>query len=160
MKRKRIMSQMKEQDKSPEKQPNEEISNYLEEFRIIIVKIIQDLRKKNGKDAMKRRTWLSDFTFMHWRRTWQPTPMFLPGESQGWGSLVGCHLWVTQSRTRLKRLSSSSRRTKEQTEMNSTLEGMNNWGRRMDKWPGGQNGGNQCHKTEYRKNNEKKINTA
>ena len=40
---------------------------------------------------------LSDFTFtfhfMHWRRKWQPTPVFLPGESQGWGSLVGCHLW-------------------------------------------------------------------
>ena len=30
---------------------------------------------------------------MHWRRKWQPTPLFLPGESQGWGSLVGCHLW-------------------------------------------------------------------
>ena len=24
---------------------------------------------------------------------WQPTPVFLPGESQGWGSLVGCCLW-------------------------------------------------------------------
>ena len=36
---------------------------------------------------------LSDFTFMHWRRKWQPTPVFLPGESQGRGSLVGCHLW-------------------------------------------------------------------
>ena len=35
--------------------------------------------------------WL--FTFMHWRRKWQPTPVFLPGESQGQGSLVGCHLW-------------------------------------------------------------------
>ena len=35
--------------------------------------------------------WL--FTFMHWRRKWQPTQMFLPGESQGWGSLVGCCLW-------------------------------------------------------------------
>ena len=35
--------------------------------------------------------WL--FTFMHWRRQWQPTPVFLPGESQGWGSLVGCCLW-------------------------------------------------------------------
>ena len=31
--------------------------------------------------------------YMHWRRKWQPTPVFLPGESQGWGSLVGCHLW-------------------------------------------------------------------
>ena len=30
---------------------------------------------------------------MHWRRKWQPTPAFLPGESQGLGSLVGCRLW-------------------------------------------------------------------
>ena len=83
----------------------------------------------------------------NWKRKWQPTPVFLPGESQGRGSLVGCRLWghkeldtterlpfhfslpcigegngnplqcsclensrdgVTQSRTRLKRLSSSS----------------------------------------------------
>ena len=33
------------------------------------------------------------FTFMHWRRKRQPTPVFFPGESQGWGSLVGCRLW-------------------------------------------------------------------
>ena len=33
------------------------------------------------------------FTFMHWRRKWQPTPVFLPGESQGRQSLVGCRLW-------------------------------------------------------------------
>ena len=38
-------------------------------------------------------TSLSTFTFMHWRRKWQPTPVFLPGESQGRGSLVGCSLW-------------------------------------------------------------------
>ena len=38
-------------------------------------------------------TSLSLFTFMHWRRKWQPTPGFLPGESQGRGSLVGCRLW-------------------------------------------------------------------
>ena len=38
-------------------------------------------------------TSLSLFTFMHWRRKWQPTPAFLPGESQGGRSLVGCHLW-------------------------------------------------------------------
>src|SRR5574340_841431 len=95
---------------------------------------------------------------MHWRRKWQPTPVFLPGESQGQGSLVGCHLWgctesdtterlhfslscigegngnpllcsclenprdggawwaavygVARSQTRLKRLSSSSRKVK------------------------------------------------
>ena len=48
-----------------------------------------------------RRDWttsLSFFTFMHWRRKWQPTLVFLPGESQGWGSLVGCRLWgLTES---------------------------------------------------------------
>ena len=36
---------------------------------------------------------LSLFIFMHWRRKWQPTPVFLPGESQGQGSLVGRLLW-------------------------------------------------------------------
>ena len=45
-------------------------------------------------------TSLSPFTFMHWRRKWHPTPVFLPGESQGWRSLVGCHLWChTESDT-------------------------------------------------------------
>jgi len=38
-------------------------------------------------------TSLSLFTFMLWRRKWQPTQVFLPGESQGRGSLVGCRLW-------------------------------------------------------------------
>ena len=38
-------------------------------------------------------TSFSLFTFMHWRRKWQPTPVFLPGESQGQRSLVGCCLW-------------------------------------------------------------------
>ena len=45
-------------------------------------------------------TSLSLFTFTHWRRKWQPTPVFLPGESQGRGSLVGCRLWgCTESDT-------------------------------------------------------------
>ena len=38
-------------------------------------------------------TSLSLFTFMDWRKKWQPTPVFLPGESQGQRSLVGCHQW-------------------------------------------------------------------
>ena len=38
-------------------------------------------------------TSLSLFTFMHWRRKRQPTPVFLPGESQRQRSLLGCHLW-------------------------------------------------------------------
>ena len=45
-------------------------------------------------------TSLSLFTFMHWRRKWQPTPVFLPGESQVQRSLVGCRLWgLTESDT-------------------------------------------------------------
>ena len=47
------------------------------------------------------------FTFMHWKRKWQPTPVFLPGASQGgeawWAAIYG----VAQSRTWLKRLSST-----------------------------------------------------
>ena len=43
-----------------------------------------------GQDSA---TSLSLFTFLHWRRQWQPTPVFLPGESQGRGSLMGCRLW-------------------------------------------------------------------
>ena len=50
-----------------------------------------------------RQDWatsLSLFTFMHWRRKWQPTPVFILGESQGQRSLVGCRLWgCTESDT-------------------------------------------------------------
>ena len=53
-------------------------------------------------------TSLSVFTSMHWRRKWQPTPVFLPGESQGQRNLVAAIYGVTQSRTRLKRLSNSN----------------------------------------------------
>ena len=38
-------------------------------------------------------TSLSLFTFVHWRRKWQPTQVFLPGESQGRWSLLSYHLW-------------------------------------------------------------------
>ena len=53
-------------------------------------------------------TSLSLFLFMYWRRKWQPTPVFLPGESQGWGAWWAAIYGVTHSRTWLKRLSSSS----------------------------------------------------
>ena len=53
-------------------------------------------------------TSLSLSAFMHWRRKWQPTPVFLPGESQGQGAWSAAVYGVTQSRTRLKWLSSSS----------------------------------------------------
>ena len=43
---------------------------------------------------------LSLYVSLHFLRKWQPTPVFLPGESQGWGSLVGCRLWgCTESDT-------------------------------------------------------------
>ena len=54
-------------------------------------------------------TSLSLFIFMHWRRKWQPTPVLLPGESQGRGAWWAAVYGVAQSRTRLKRLSSSSK---------------------------------------------------
>ena len=53
-------------------------------------------RLQSMRSQRVRHDWvtsLSLFTFMHWRRKWQPTPVFLPGESQGRRSLVGCHLW-------------------------------------------------------------------
>ena len=50
-------------------------------------------------------TSLSLFTFLHWRRKWQPTPVFLPGDSQGWVSLVSCHLWGRTELDMTKRLS-------------------------------------------------------
>ena len=53
-------------------------------------------------------TSLSLFTFLHWRKKWQPTPVFLPGESQGWGAWWAAVYGVAQSRTQLMRLSSSS----------------------------------------------------
>ena len=53
-------------------------------------------------------TSLSLFPFMHWRRKWQLTSVFLPGESQEQGAWWAAVYGVAQSRTRLKRLSSSS----------------------------------------------------
>ena len=52
-------------------------------------------------------TSFSLFTFMHWRRKWQPTPVFLPRESQGRGAWWAAIYGVEQSRTRLKRLKQS-----------------------------------------------------
>ena len=53
-------------------------------------------RSIEGIQCCSRHDWatsLSLFTFMHWRRKWQPTPVFLLGESQGRQSLVGCRIW-------------------------------------------------------------------
>ena len=50
-------------------------------------------------------TSLSLFTFMHWRRKWQPTPVFLPENPRDGGAWWVAVYGVAQSRTRLKRLS-------------------------------------------------------
>ena len=53
--------------------------------------------QSTGSRRVGHGTRLSDFTFTFhfhaWRKKWQPTPVFLPGESQRRGSLVGCRLW-------------------------------------------------------------------
>ena len=54
----------------------------------VLVWRIPGMGKPGGLQSMG-----SLFIFMHWRRKWQPAPVFLSGESQGWGSLVGCCLW-------------------------------------------------------------------
>ena len=65
---------------------------------------LQSMRSRRvGHDWV---TSLSLFTFMHWRRKWPPTPVFLPGESQGRGAWWAAVYGVAQSRTWLKRLSS------------------------------------------------------
>ena len=48
-----------------------------------------------GELVMDRESWRAAIheVAKSWRRKWQPTPVFLPGESQGRGSLVGFHLW-------------------------------------------------------------------
>ena len=60
-------------------------------------------RLQSMRSLRVRHDWatsLSLFSFMHWRRKWQPTPLFLPGESQGQRSLVGGCLWgLTESDT-------------------------------------------------------------
>ena len=57
----------------------------------------------------KSRTWLSGFTlslftFMHWRRKWQPTPVLLPGKSHGWKNLVGYSPWGRKESDTTERL--------------------------------------------------------
>ena len=52
-----------------------------------------------------------------WRRVWQPTPVFLPGESRGWRSLEGTVHRVPKSQTRLNRLSTHAL-------VNDSLEGV------------------------------------
>ena len=60
---------------------------------VIFIPISVELLKGNSGSPLWSWFMVLGFTFMHWRRQWQPTPLFLPGESQGRGSLLDCRLW-------------------------------------------------------------------
>ena len=80
-------------------------------------------------------TSLSLFTFMHWRRKWQPTPVFLPGESQDRGAWWAAIHGVTQSWTRLKWLSSSCSRNNKAEQKMKKHQRVTEWfGICEDKW--------------------------
>ena len=51
-----------------------------------------------SNDSQEGEEYLGSNQF-NWRRKWQPTPVFLPGESHGQRNLVGCSPWVAQSDT-------------------------------------------------------------
>ena len=60
------------------------------------IRLIIFFAAKDGEAlySQQKQDWdLTVAQTMNWRRKWQPTPVFLPGESQGRGSLVGCRLW-------------------------------------------------------------------
>jgi len=54
-----------------------------------------EIKLVNAKSFLKLSSSIQRLVIdeMHWRRKWQPTPVFLPGESQGQRSLMGCCLW-------------------------------------------------------------------
>ena len=91
-----------------------------------------------------RKHWATSFslsTFMHCRRKWQPTPVFLPGESQGQRSLVGCCLWghiesdTTEATYQQQQRYSARKKGGTQQEASSptegglaNLQGLSQWG--------------------------------
>jgi len=68
--------------------------------------VLQSMRSRRVGHDWATSLWL--FTFMHWRRKWQPIPMFLLENPRDWGAWWAAVYGVTQSWTRLKQLSSSS----------------------------------------------------
>jgi len=77
---------------------------WMEEMKMLLLPWTEEPGRLQSMGSLRvKHDWatsLSLFTFMHWRRKWQPTPVFLPGESQGRWGLVGCRLW---GRTELDR---------------------------------------------------------
>ena len=58
-----------------------------------LANILQDSPGIPASFNRRGLTFLYLFMLIWWRRKWQPTPVFLPGESWGQRSLVGCHAW-------------------------------------------------------------------
>ena len=83
------------------------LSGFVEEKSIFQVNT--NLQKEKKPFAKSPRcSDISHEVLSYWRRKWQPTPMFLPGESQGQGSLMGCRLWGHTESDTMKWLSSST----------------------------------------------------
>ena len=73
--------------------------------KVTVVNLVHITKERGASTAERRLKFFGFFFFLgicmgFWRRKWQPTPVLLPGESQGRGSLVGCRLWgCTESDT-------------------------------------------------------------
>ena len=95
------MDNLEEMDKFLEKFPNlnqDEIENLNRPITTTEIEtVIKNLptNKSPGPDALTGEPYqrFSEEVKPIRRRQWHPTPVVLPGESQGRGSLVGCHLW-------------------------------------------------------------------
>ena len=69
--------------------PSVQLWNNLRRSRMEEPGRLQSMRLLRVRHDWATSLWL--FTFMHWRRKWQPTPVFLPRESQEWGSRLWGH---------------------------------------------------------------------
>ena len=67
-----------------------------------------------------RHDWATSLSFYNsfWRREWQPSPVFLPGESHGWRGLVGCSLWGRKESDMTKQLTHTHIHTHTHTHTN------------------------------------------
>ena len=70
--------------------------------------------------------YLQENVYIYWRRKWQPTPIFLPGESQGQRSLVGCCLWGRRVRHDWSDLAAAAAALRSQ---------IHSFGKHCDFWP-------------------------
>ena len=71
----------------------EQLPVHLANFRIILSSVLTVELENLEAQMLSVSGKFYSLLYSAWRRKWQPTPVFLPGESQGRGSLVGCSLW-------------------------------------------------------------------